>query len=105
MYEEDNEDLIVMYPKVYIRMYPIVKHQHNMIVAKHGKMYCPTEDEMDCMCKEICDKYKEHHRGEDIGEDIDGEYNDDGMRRYGRGGLGDIARILLIGNLLSGRYY
>ncbi|MCB2294087.1 hypothetical protein LGK95_11205 [Clostridium algoriphilum] len=104
--DEDDEDLKSMYPKVYIRMYPMVKHHYNMIVAKYGKMYCPSEDEMDHMCKDICDKYKEHHKDDDDDDDC----NDDGMRdlsrRDGGGGiLGDLARILLIGNLIGGRNY
>jgi len=100
-WDEDNEDLKSMYPKVYIRMYPMAKHHYDMMVAKYGRMYCPSEEEMDHMCKDICDKYKEHHN-----RDVDDDYNDDDMRvrRFG-GGLGDIARILLIGNLIGGRNY
>ncbi|MBU3180271.1 hypothetical protein [Clostridium psychrophilum] len=100
MGESDDEDLKSMYPKVYIRIYPMVKHHYDMIVAKHGRMYCPSKDKMDNMCKDICDKYKKNHKDED---------NDDmrqyGYRFYGGGGLGDIVRILLIGNLLGGRNY
>ncbi|HEY8805870.1 MAG TPA: hypothetical protein VIM42_12350 [Clostridium sp.] len=106
MYEDDDEDLKSMYPKVYIRLYPMVKHHYDMIVAKYGRMYCPSKDEMDHMCKDICDKYKEHHKDRD--EDDDDDCNDDGMREQVRrsdGGLGDLIRILLIGNLLGGRNF
>ena len=96
----NDEDLKSMYPKVYIRIYPIVKYHYDMIVAKHGRLYCPTVDEMDHMCKDICDKYKEHYKDEDYDDDC----NDDGMRRFGGGGLGNLGRILLIGSLIGGRY-
>ncbi|MBU3113254.1 hypothetical protein [Clostridium lacusfryxellense] len=103
--DEDDEDLKIMYPKVYIKMHPMVKHHYDIMVAKYGRMYCPSEDEMDHMCKDICDKYKEHHKRDIDDEDYDCE--DSNMRQRGRygAGLGDIARILLIGNLITGRNY
>ena len=100
MCEEDDEDLKSMYPKVYIRMYPMVKHHYDLIVAKHGKMYCPSKDEMDNICKDICDKYKKNHKDEDNDDMRQDEY-----RYFSGGGLGDLVRILLIGNLLGGRNY
>ena len=106
--EESDEDLKSMYPKIYIKLYPMVKHHCDMMVAKYGKKHCPSKEELDCICKEISDKYKEHYRSE---EEVEGNYRDDDdnmrlRRRYGSGGgIGDIARILIIGNLLGGRRY
>ncbi|HEY8804797.1 MAG TPA: hypothetical protein VIM42_06775 [Clostridium sp.] len=110
MYTEDDEDLKSMYPEIYIGMYPMVKHHYDMIVAKHGRMYCPSKDEMDHMCKDICDKYKEHNKDRDEDNDDDDDCNDNGMREQesrfdGGGGLGDLVRILLIGNLIEGRNF
>ena len=102
MYDENDEDLKSMYPKIYIRIYPFVKYHYDMIVSKHGKMYCPTADEMDSMCKDIHDKYKEHYKDEDH-EDYD-DMRQDEYRYYGGGGLGNLGRILLIGSLIGGRY-
>lgn len=108
--EESDEDLKNMYPKIYIKILPMVKHHCDMMVAKHGKRYCPNKEEMDCICKEISDKYKEHYRSEEE-EELEDNYsdNDNNMRRrrrYGSGGgIGDIARILIIGSLLGGRRY
>ena len=48
---EDNEDLKIMYPKVYIKMYQMVKHHYDIMIAKYGTMYCPSEEEMDNMVK------------------------------------------------------
>jgi len=123
MVMSDDDDLKSMYPKVYIRLYPMVKHHCDMMIAKHGKMYCPSKDEMDNVCKEIADKYKEHHGDHDDHDDHDhhehhddhhddhdgGCCRDDGddmsrRSRFGGGGLQDIARILLIGNLIGGRF-
>ena len=102
MYEENDEDLKSMYPKVYIRMYPMVKHHCDKMVAKYGIMYCPSKDEMHHMCKDIADKYKEHHKDDDDDDDC----NDEGMRVFGGGGvLQDLARILIIGNLIGGRNF
>ncbi|HZK69921.1 MAG TPA: hypothetical protein VFD03_00180 [Clostridia bacterium] len=102
MCEEDDDDLKSMYPKVYIRMYPMVKHHYDIMVAKYGKMYCPGKDEMNRICKEISDKYKDHHRSNEDGDD---DCNDNNMRQRGRygGGIQDLARILLIGSLIGGR--
>ncbi|HEY8892110.1 MAG TPA: hypothetical protein VIM70_17870 [Clostridium sp.] len=105
MSEEDDEDLKSMYPMVYIIIHPMVKHHYDMMVAKHGKMYCPGKDELDHICKEIAEKYKEHHRSNE--EDNDDDCNDDNMRERGRHGSGiqNLAKILLIGSLLGGRNY
>jgi len=100
MYEGNDEDLKSMYPKVYIRMHPMVKHHCDKMVAKYGIMYCPSKEEMHHMCKDIADKYKEHHK------DDDDDCNDEGMRVFGGGGaLQDLARILIIGNLIGGRNF
>ena len=103
--DEDNEDLKIMYPKVYIKMYQMVKHHYDIMVAKYGRMYCPSEEEMDHMVKEICDRYKEHNK-RDIGDEDD--YCDEANMRQRGGygtGLGDLARILIIGSLIGGRDY
>jgi len=102
----DNEgDLIKMYPKIYIKMYPMVKHHCDMMEGKHGKGHCPSKEHMDRMCKEICDKCEEHHRGDEIEDFDENEDNDTRQRRlYGRRrGIQDLARILIIGSLIGRR--
>ena len=99
---EDNEDLKKLYPKIYFSIYPMAAHHCDMMESRHGSMYCPSKVEMDRMCKEICDKHEEHHKHDD-----DDDFKDNDMRqnrRYGRRrGIQDIARILIIRNLIERR--
>ncbi|HEY8891693.1 MAG TPA: hypothetical protein VIM70_15730 [Clostridium sp.] len=111
MYEENDEDLKNMYPKIYIRIYPMVKHHCDMMMSCYGPMYCPSNDEMEHMCKEVCDRYEKYYRDDEDDEDHEHhehreDPNDDDMRqrqRFNRRGIGDLARILFIGDLLGRR--
>ena len=105
MFYEDDSDLKNMYPKIYIWMYPMLKQHCDMMLFYHGPMYCPGEDEMDYICNEVFDRYEKYYR-----DDEDHEHrNDDDvdeMRqrgRFSRRGIGDLARILFIGNLFERR--
>lgn len=113
--EDDDEDLKKMYPKIYIRLYPMIKHHCDMMESMHGTMYCPSKDEMERICKDIYDKYEKHHEDDDDDDDDDDHDHhhcrnvddDDDMRqrrRRGRRGIGvDLIRILLLRNLLGRR--
>jgi len=114
MYDENDEDLKNMYPKIYIRIYPMVKHHCDMMISCYGPMYCPGNDEMDHMCKEVCDKYEKYYKDDEDDEDEehhehhehreDPNYDDIRQRRrFSRRGVGDLARILFIGDLLGRR--
>jgi hypothetical protein len=110
VFEEEDGDLKRLYPKIYIRIYPMVKHHCDMMTSMHGIMYCPGKDEMDYICKEICDKYEEHYKDDEDDEDDD-DRNDDNndmrqrRRRIRRRGIRDLIRILLIRDLLGRRHY
>lgn len=98
--KEEDEDLKMLYPKIYITIYPMVKHHCDMMVSMYGTMYCPGKDEMDHICKEVCDKYEEHHNDDD-----DDDYmRQTELRRIGRG-IQDLIRILFIRELLGRRHY
>jgi len=101
--DDDDEDLRSMYPKIYIRIYPMVKQHCDMLVARYGTMYCPGKDEMDYICNKVCDNYEKYYSDD---EDHEHRNDDDDMRqgrRFSRGGIGDLSRILLIGDLLGRR--
>lgn len=100
-----DEDLKCMYPKIYTRIHPMVKYQGDMMEASHGTMYCPSEDEMDHMCKEVCDNlegnYRDHY-DEDNQNDDSEEMRQ--RRRYNRrDGNRDLFKILFIRDLLRRR--
>lgn len=110
MTEDEDDDLKKLYPIIYTRMYPMVKKYGDIIEYKYGVMYCPTKNEMDRICKQICDKYEEYHKDDD--DDYryyDDDYgNDDDMRqrrrrRRRRRSNEDLIRILLLRNLLGRR--
>lgn len=106
MYDEDDEDLKSMYPKIYMRIYPMVKYHCDMMESMYGAMYCPSKEELDCICEEVCDKYEKYYKDDEDHEHHEDRNDDDEMRqrrRFFRRGIGDLARILFIGNLLGRR--
>jgi hypothetical protein len=112
MMEDADEDLKALYPKIYMKMYPMVKHHCNMLKAKHGTMYCPSREEMEKISEEICDRYDDDSRySYDNDDDYDDLNDDDNMRqrrrrrrRRRRRNVGqDLVKILLINELIGGR--
>jgi hypothetical protein len=112
---DDNKDLKMMYPEIYIKLYPMVSHHCDMMVARYGTMYCPSMDEMDYISEQICDKYEENYRCSYEYDDYDNEYddlisdNDMRQRRRRRRRPGrrnttrDLIKVLLIGGLIGRR--
>jgi len=96
-YDENDKDLKSMYPKIYTRIYPMVKHHCDMMESMHGTMYCPSKEEMDHICKEICDKYEEHHKDDDDLNDNNDMRQILGLGR--RGPIEDLTRVLFIRDL------
>ena len=93
-FENTDEDLERLYPKFYLRTYPMVKQHCDMIESRYGAMYCPTDEEMDYTCKQICDKYEEYFKDDDV------------MQRQGSGRRRrdeEFIRTLLIRELLGKR--
>ena len=102
---EDNEDLIRMYPKIYVRINPMVKHHCDIMESLHGTMYCPHKEEMDKICKEVYEKYEEHHKDDDD-DDEDNDDSDDKRQIFGQGRrdtIQNLIRILFIRDLLGRR--
>lgn len=125
MMDMDDKRLEMMYPKVYFKAMPMIKHHCDMMEAKHGMMYCPTKEEMDKVKDDIYEKldkemddddehehHHEHHHDEDceckrdndaVQNDAD-VYGDRRRPRYGRGNaIKDLLGILLINELLGRR--
>ena len=105
MFYEEDEDLKSMYPKIHIRIYPMVKQHCDMMVSRYGTMYCPGKDEMDHMCKEVCDMYEKYYKDDEDDEDHEHRTDNDmrQRRRFSRRGIGDLAKILFIEDLLGRR--
>lgn len=108
LYEEEDADLKRLYPKIYIWLYPMVKHHCDMMVSMHGTMYCPNKNEMDHISKVVGDMYEEYYRDDEDDEDDD-DRNDYDMRqrrrRFRRRGIRDLFSILLIRELLGRRQF
>ena len=105
--EDDDDDLKKLYPNIYTRMYPIVNHHCDMVESRYGTMYCPTKDEMERICKQICDKYEEYNKDEDDDDEDYRNDDDDDMRkrrrRRRRRSNEDLIKILFIRDLLGRR--
>lgn len=98
--EFDDEDLESLYPKFYMRTYPMVKEHCDIIEYRYGAMYSPSKEELDYTCKQICDKYEEYFK------DDDDDGDDDVMERQGYGRRRrneDFIKALLIRDLLGRR--
>jgi hypothetical protein len=110
---DDNNDLKMLYPEMYIKIYPMVAHHCDMMVAMYGTMYCPSKDEMDDISEQLCDKYEENYRYdyEDDDYEYDNLMNDNDMRQRRRrrrrpnrrNTVRDLVKILLIGELIGRR--
>jgi hypothetical protein len=96
--EEEDEDLKRLYPKLYLRIYPMVKHHCDMMEAKHGTMYCPSKEEMDHICEQIGDMHEEHHK-DDEDDDCKDDEKRQGRRHGRRRAIDDLIRILFIREL------
>jgi len=100
-YDENDKDLKSMYPKIYTRIYSMVKHHCDMMESMHGTMYCPSKQEMDHICKEISDKCEAQDKDADERNDNNDMRQIPGLGR--RGPIEDLTRILFIRDLLGRR--
>ncbi|MGH4120563.1 hypothetical protein [Clostridium sp.] len=106
MKEDDNEDLKMLYPEMHIKIFPMVAHHCDMIVANFGTMYCPSKIHIDHISEEICDKYEKYYRVnfDDDNSDEDYDMRQRRRRRPGRRNtIKDLVKILLIGELIGRR--
>jgi hypothetical protein len=105
MVEDKDGDLKMLYPKIHIMLYPMVKQHCDMMVSMYGIMYCPSMEEMDHISKEICEKHEKHHRDDENDDNLN---DDDDMRqrlRFNRRiGTQDLIKVLLINELLGRRH-
>ncbi|MCW6086125.1 MULTISPECIES: hypothetical protein [Clostridium] len=94
--KENDDDLNCLYPKIYFKVYPLVKRHCDMMEREKGKDYCPCEKEVDEACKEIYKRIKP-----ELDEDED-DYSR--QRRYRRRhAVNDLIRIILINELFGRR--
>ncbi len=96
--QENDEDLKALYPKIYFRIYPLVKQHCDMMEKEKGQHHCPSKKEVDIACKKIYEKIKPQLDDDDDDKDCSRQ------RRYRRRhAVRDIAGILLINELLGRR--
>ncbi len=108
MVETEDEDLKKLYPRRYVRIYPMVRQQCDMMESRLGTMYSPTKEEVDNIVKQTYEKYEEYYgKEEDKDEDDDYRNDDEDMRQRRRRGrrrpIQDLVRILFIRDLLGRR--
>lgn len=96
--KENDDDLKCLYPRIYFKVYPLVKRHCDMMEREKGKDYCPCEKEIADACKEIYKRIK--HELDD--DDDDDDYTR--QRRYRRRhAINDLIRIILISELFGRR--
>ena len=95
-----EQQLEMMYPKIYFIIYPVVMQHCDMMDMSHGSMHNPTDEEMEAMTENIAVK---------VEADVDAAIKQDGgegERQFGFGGrrlLRGLVGILLIRELLRRR--
>ncbi|QGU96534.1 hypothetical protein GOM49_16755 [Clostridium bovifaecis] len=100
--EEDFEDsLEQMYPSTYRRIYPWVHYHCCDMEVKYGREYEPRKEDLDEISKTIYNKVKDEF--EDYEKDEDDNHRVEIGYPYGRRGIEDLVRILLIQELLRRR--
>ena len=93
-------ELESMYPNTYNIIQPHVENMCNQIEAKHGKMHCPSKDEMSKMVDQIYSNVEN-----DVEAAIKQSTNSNERQFFGGGRriLRDLIGIMLIGNLVGRR--
>jgi hypothetical protein len=97
----EEENLKMMYPKIYVKIMPLVKHHCDKHEEVHGTMHCPGHEHIEDMSDKIY-KRVESELDDELGEDDD----DDDMRqrRYGRRrAIKDFIGVLLLNELIGRR--
>ncbi|PIH04756.1 hypothetical protein [Clostridium combesii] len=92
--KENEANLKRLYPKIYFKIFPLVKEHCEIMKNEKGKDYCPSEKEVDTVCKEIYKRIKP-----ELDDDED-DYTR--QRRYRRRhAINDLIRIIFISQLLG----
>lgn len=104
--EDKDGDLKMLYPKIHIMLYPMVKHHCEMMVSMYGTMYCPSMEEMENVSREICEEHEKHHRDDENDYNLNEDDYTRQRRRFNRRrGVQDLVKILIIRELLGRRNY
>jgi hypothetical protein len=108
----EERQIEMLYPHSYYIIYPHVRAHCDKLEQKHGKMYCPSKEEFEKILEDICDKVEKELEDDEDKKDKDKddcrEEERRRRRRYNRRRLlGDLAGVILIGELLGRRqpYY
>lgn len=104
--EEDEQDLAMLYPRLYYRVMPLVKYHGYQMELRYGAMYCPTIDELRNITDDIYDRI-EKDMNVDEHDENDNEYrgyyrnNEEEVRQRPRRRrfLRDLISILLLRDL------
>ncbi|MGV8979632.1 hypothetical protein [Clostridium sp.] len=103
--DEKDGDLKMLYPEIYIRIHPMIKHHCDMMVSMYGTMYCPSMNEMDHICQIVYDNYEKYYRDDEDDYNINEDENMRQRRHFNRRRRNqDLIKILLIRELLGGRH-
>ena len=82
--EEDEQDLAMLYPRLYHRVMPLVKYQGDQIELRYGTMYCPTKDELGNITDDIYDMIEKNMNVVDFYDEREEYENDNEHRGYYR---------------------
>jgi hypothetical protein len=93
----EDEELKMMYPKIYVKLMPMIMQHCDKHEEMYGKEHCPKHEHIMDMCDKVYKKVEVELDGE-LGEEDDDE--DMRVRRYGRRrAIRDLIGILFLNEL------
>lgn len=82
--EEDEQDLAMLYPKLYHSVMPLVMYQGDQMELRYGAMYCPRRDELGKITDDIYDRIEKDINFDEYDDGRDENENDNEHRGYYR---------------------
>lgn len=92
----EDEELKMMYPKIYLKLMPMIMQHCDKHEEMYGKEHCPNHENIMEMCDKVYKKV-EVELDEELGEEDDDDMR---VRRYGRRrAVRDLIGILFLNEL------
>lgn len=82
--EDDEQDLSMLYPRLYHRVMPLVKYHGDQMELRYGTMYCPTRDELRNITDDIYNRIEKNMKVDEYDDEDEEDENDNEYRRYYR---------------------
>src|SRR5690348_1750814 len=80
--EEDEQDLAMLYPRLYHTLMPFIKYHGDQMEVRYGTMYCPTRDELRKITDDIYDRIEKNMNVVEYDDEDEEDEKDNEHRGY-----------------------